>query len=188
MSRPTIIGIRHDVLALAREGKWQPDIAGHMGLTHATGNRILQRHAATGTLVPGKSTGLLGRPHLLKTVLCWGWLDRIASSALRPWRHGRGFFVEWVLTGKPSTTSSFPVVTMPIDIQRSPYWLPTNVVLLWVGTEVALYLIFPTLSHDRDQPISLAQPEACPQRIKRPLCTCSPHRSRNIYPEWAQLI
>ena len=57
MPRPSPIGIRHEVLAHACEGMWQIDIAGHVGLTRATVNRILWRHAATGTLVPGKSTG-----------------------------------------------------------------------------------------------------------------------------------
>ena len=57
MPRPTSIGIRHEVLALACEGMWQSAIAGCMGQSRATVNRILQRHVATGTLVPGKSTG-----------------------------------------------------------------------------------------------------------------------------------
>ena len=38
MPRPTIIDIRHEVLAVAREGIWQSAIAGHVGLTHATVN------------------------------------------------------------------------------------------------------------------------------------------------------
>ena len=38
---------------------------------------------------------------------------------------------------------------------------------------------FPTLSQDRAWPVPLAQPEACPQRSERPVCTRSPHRSRN---------
>ena len=33
----------------------QGAIAAHVGLTRATVNRILKRHAATGSLVPGKS-------------------------------------------------------------------------------------------------------------------------------------
>ena len=57
MPRPTPIGIRHEVLAIAHEGMRQSAIDGRMGLTRATIKRILQRHAATGTLVPGKSTG-----------------------------------------------------------------------------------------------------------------------------------
>ena len=55
MLRPTPVGIRYEVLALAREGMRQSDIAGRVGLTRATVNRIHWRHAATGTLVPGKS-------------------------------------------------------------------------------------------------------------------------------------
>ena len=57
MTRPTPIGIRHEVLALAHEGMQQRVIAGRVGLTLATINGILQRHAATGTLLSGKSTG-----------------------------------------------------------------------------------------------------------------------------------
>ena len=57
MSRPTPMGIRHEVFALAREGIKQGAIAARVGLTRATVNRILKRHAATGSLVPGKSSG-----------------------------------------------------------------------------------------------------------------------------------
>ena len=51
-----ILAIMHGVLTLACEGIQQSAIAGHMGLTRATVNAILQRHAATGTLVPCKFT------------------------------------------------------------------------------------------------------------------------------------
>ena len=51
------MGIRHEVFALAREGIKQGAIAARVGLTHATINCILKRHAATGPLVPGKSSG-----------------------------------------------------------------------------------------------------------------------------------
>ena len=57
MPRPTPMGIRHEVFALAREGINQGAIAAHVGLTRATVNRILKRHAATGSLVTGKSSG-----------------------------------------------------------------------------------------------------------------------------------
>ena len=50
------IGITHEVLALAREGLRQRAIAGRVVLTRATVNCILWRHAATVTLVPGKSS------------------------------------------------------------------------------------------------------------------------------------
>ena len=57
MPRPTLMGIRHEVFALAREGIKQSAIAAGVGLTRATVNRILKRHAAIGSLVPGKSSG-----------------------------------------------------------------------------------------------------------------------------------
>ena len=57
MPRHTSMGIRHEVFALAREGIKQGAIAARVGLTRATVNRILKRHAATGSLVPGKSSG-----------------------------------------------------------------------------------------------------------------------------------
>ena len=61
MPRPTPMGIRHGVFALACEGIKQGAIAAHVGLTRATINRILKRHAATGSLVPGKSSGAPGK-------------------------------------------------------------------------------------------------------------------------------
>ena len=57
MPRPTPMGIRHEVFALAREGIKQGAIAARVGLTRATVNRIIKRHAATGSLVPAKSSG-----------------------------------------------------------------------------------------------------------------------------------
>ena len=57
MPCPTPMGIRHEVFALARKGIKQGAIAARVGLTRATINRILKRHAATGSLVPGKSSG-----------------------------------------------------------------------------------------------------------------------------------
>ena len=57
MLRPTPMGIRHKVFALAHEGIKQSAIVARVGLTRAAVNRILKRHAATGSLVPGKSSG-----------------------------------------------------------------------------------------------------------------------------------
>ena len=51
----TPIGLRHDVLAVAHEGKRQYAIALRVGITHVTINYILLRHATTGSLGPGKS-------------------------------------------------------------------------------------------------------------------------------------
>ena len=45
------------VFALAREGIKQGATAARVGLTRATVNRILKRHAATGSLVPVKFSG-----------------------------------------------------------------------------------------------------------------------------------
>ena len=70
MHRSTPIGIRHEVLALAHEGMQLSAIAAHVGLTRATVNYILWRHAATGTYVQASPRGLLGIPHAAKTVLC----------------------------------------------------------------------------------------------------------------------
>ena len=56
MPRPTTIGIRHEVLTLAREGMWQGAVADQVGLTRATVKSILQRHTAPRTLVSGKPT------------------------------------------------------------------------------------------------------------------------------------
>ena len=47
MPSPTSISIRYEVFALAREGMRQSVIAGCVGLTRATVNRILRRYAAT---------------------------------------------------------------------------------------------------------------------------------------------
>ena len=49
MPRPTLIGIRHEVFALVREGMQQSAITGRVGLICATINCIFRRHAATGT-------------------------------------------------------------------------------------------------------------------------------------------
>ena len=57
MPRLTPMGIRHEGFAFARESIKQGAIAARVGLTRATVNRILKRHAATGSLVPGKSSG-----------------------------------------------------------------------------------------------------------------------------------
>ena len=57
MHRPTPMGIRHEVFALAREVIKQGAIAARVGLTRATVNHILKRHAVTGSLVQGKFSG-----------------------------------------------------------------------------------------------------------------------------------
>ena len=88
MPRPTPMGIRHEVFALAREGIKQGAIAARVGLTRATVNRILKRHAATGSLVPGKSSGAP-----LKTT------PRQDRALLRMVRQDR-FLSAWALTAR----------------------------------------------------------------------------------------
>ena len=63
-SPSTPIGIRHVVLAFARECMRQSALAGRSGLIPADVNRNLRRHAVTRTLVPGKSTGALWKTTL----------------------------------------------------------------------------------------------------------------------------
>jgi hypothetical protein len=55
---PTAIGLWNKILALAREGMSQGDIAGRVGLTHQTVNCILPMYAMIGSLQPGKSPGV----------------------------------------------------------------------------------------------------------------------------------
>ena len=88
MPHPTPMGIRHEVFALAREGIKQGAIAACVGLTRATVNRILKRHAATGSLVPGKSSGAPRKttPRQDRPLLRMVWQDRFLSArALMAW-------------------------------------------------------------------------------------------------------
>ena len=75
----------------------------------------------------------LGRPHLVKTVLCSGWSDRIVSYGLGTWRRGWGICMAWGMNGNPSTTGSCPMVTVAKDPQGIPCWLPTTAVFAWSG-------------------------------------------------------
>ena len=77
---------------------------------------------------------------------------------------------------------------------ETSYWLKKRLMHLnWAIYNVSDLNIdphvcfFPTLSLDRAQPIPLAQPEACPQRSKRPVCARTLHRSRNGYPGWSYM-
>ena len=81
MPRPTPMGIRHEVFALAREGIKQGAIAARVGLTRATVNHILKRHAAT-SLVPGKSSGAPRKttPRQDRALLRMVWQDRFLGA------------------------------------------------------------------------------------------------------------
>ena len=85
---PTPICVRHEVFAVAREGMLHSAIVGCMGLTRATVNRILYRHAGTGTLVPGKSMGAAQKT-----------TNRQDHALLRMVRQDR-FICAWALTAQ----------------------------------------------------------------------------------------
>ena len=133
MPRPTPMGIRHEVFALAREGIKQGAIAARMGLTRATVNRILKGMLPLDLWCQASLQGLPERQHLGKTVHCSGWSDRIVSWVPGPWRRGWEICTEWGLVAQRLTIDSCPVVTGHIDPQRSPCWLPTTVVSAWSG-------------------------------------------------------
>ena len=57
MPRPTPIGTRHEIFALAHESMRQGDIAARVGVTRKNVNRILLRQAVTASLEPGKTAG-----------------------------------------------------------------------------------------------------------------------------------
>ena len=70
MPRPTPLGIRHEVFALALEGIKQGAIAARVGLTHATINRILKGMLPLDLWCQASLQGLPERQHLGKTVHC----------------------------------------------------------------------------------------------------------------------
>ena len=108
MPRPTRMGIRHEVFAHAREGIKQGAIAAGVGLTRATINHILKRHAATGSLVPGKSSGAPRKttPRQDRALLRMVRQDRFLSArALTAWMRnlygmsaGRTMVNNWLLS------------------------------------------------------------------------------------------
>ena len=79
---PSPIGIRHEVLAIAQEAMQQSAMAGRVGLTDATVSCILQRHAATGNLVPGKSTGVPHKTTPRQDCALGGMVQQYRSSGL----------------------------------------------------------------------------------------------------------
>ena len=89
---------------------------------------LLRRHAATGTLVPGKSTGAPRKttPHQDHALWRMVWQDRFISARTL-----------MKLAGKASTTSSWPVVIMPIDPQGIPVVYQPPPSLLGMDTAVA---------------------------------------------------
>ena len=120
MPRPTPMGIRHEVFVLAREGIKQGAIAACVGLTRATVNRILKRHAATGSLVPGKTSGAPRKttPPQDRALLRMVRQDRFLSARALTARMRTLYGMRAI--AQRLTTDSCPVVTGHIDPQRSP--------------------------------------------------------------------
>ena len=127
------MGIRHEVFALAREGIKQGAIAARVGLTLVTVNRILKRHVAIGSLVPGKSSGAPRKTtprqdrELLRMVRQDSFLSARALMARMRNLYG-------MRAGRTTVNNRLlSVVTGHIDPQRSPCWLPTTIVSAWSG-------------------------------------------------------
>ena len=137
MPRPTPMGIRHEVFALAREGIKQGAIAARVGLTPHTQKAYSKGMLPLDLWCQASLQGLPERQHLSKTVHCWGWSDRIVSWVLGPWRRRWEICMEWGLVAQQLTTDSCPVVTGHIDPQRSPADCQPPSSRLGVGAEVA---------------------------------------------------
>ena len=126
MPRPTPIDIGYEVLALACEGMQKNAVAGRMGLTRATFNCILQRHAAIGTLVPGKSKGdplkaTRRQDHALFGMV---WQDRFTSArALTAWIRN----LYGMRAGRKTINNQFLSHSYRVyGPTRKPCWLPTS--------------------------------------------------------------
>ena len=133
MPYPNPMGISLEVFALASEGIKQGAIAACVSFTRATINHIHKRHAATGSLVPGKSSGAPRKTTprqdraLLRMVRQDRFLGARALTALM-----RNLY-EMRLVAQRLTTNSCPVVTGHLNPQQSPCWLPTTIVSAWSG-------------------------------------------------------
>ena len=122
MPRPTPMGIRHEVFALAR-----------VGLTRATVNRIFKRHAATGSLVPGKSSGAPRKttPRQDRALLRMVRQDRFLSAQALTARMRNLYGMR---AGR--TTVNNRLLSRGYRAYRpttKPCWLPTTVVSAWSG-------------------------------------------------------
>ena len=133
MPRPTPMDIRHEVFALAHEGNKPGAIAARVGLTRATVNRILKRHAATGSLVPGKSSGAPRKttPRQDRALLRMVRQDRFLSARALTARMRNLYGMR---AGR--TTVNNRLLSRGYRAYRpttKPCWLPTTVVSTWSG-------------------------------------------------------
>ena len=126
MPRPTHIDIGYEVLALACEGMQKIAVAGRVGVTRATVYYILQKHAAIGTLVPGKSKGdplktTRRQDHALFGMV---WQDRfICARALTAWMRN----LYGMRAGRKTINNQFLSHSYRVyGPTRKPCWLPTS--------------------------------------------------------------
>ena len=82
MSHTAPIGIRHEVIAIAPESRQENvTLVAWVWL-------VLPSTISSGSMLPlelcclPSPQGLLGRPLIIKTTLCWGWSDRIKWSGI----------------------------------------------------------------------------------------------------------
>ena len=103
----------------------------YVGLTHAIVNHIFRTHAATGNLVPGKSTGTPWKntPLQDRALLRMVWQDRsISARALTAqMKNLYGMKAGW----KAISNRLLSAVTVLIDPQRRPCWV--SAVSAWSG-------------------------------------------------------
>ena len=111
----TPIGLRHEVLAVAREGKRQCAIAHRVGITHVTINHILQRHATTGSLGPGSPQ----------------YSERTALKVHVLWLRGCATCMESGLAARLSTIDLWPVAIVLAGPWGRPHWLPIITECAW---------------------------------------------------------
>ena len=126
--------IRHEVLALSREGMWQSYIAGRVGLTRATVNHILQRSAATGNLVQGQFTVATRKATYRQDRALFKVVQQDPFTSARgfpAWmRNLYGIMAGWKTIDNRLLPRGYCAYRAP---QVRPCWLPTTA----VGTEVA---------------------------------------------------
>ena len=121
MSRPTLTGIRREVLALAHESMQASVFAGGMGLT--TINHIIWKYGASQVRRGSSEDHSSSRPRFAEDCLT-GLRDRALMARMRNLYGTRA---------AEQTTGSRPVVTVPINWQGSPCRLPTTAVSGWGG-------------------------------------------------------
>ena len=123
MSRPTLISIRREVLALAHESMQESVFTGGMGLTCATINHIIWKYGASQVSRGSSEDHSSSRPRFAQDGLT-GLRDRALMARMRNL---------YGMRAAEKTTGSRPVITVPINWQGSPCRLPTTAASGWSG-------------------------------------------------------